>query len=130
MVRFYLDADVNADLGLLLAPRGHDVLTTYEVGRRRAGDEEQLAYAAMQGRMLITHNSRDFRLLQRAWRHWPDVWAMQQQPTHPGILVPLQPPHQTLGQTASAIDILVRSNRTFANRFYIWVGGRGWVQDG
>jgi len=65
---FYLDADIKLDLAHLLRQRRHDVVTAHEAGRRRAGDEEQLVYAAEHGRILVSHNGKDYELLQRAWR--------------------------------------------------------------
>ncbi|MGH2535123.1 MAG: DUF5615 family PIN-like protein [Thermomicrobiales bacterium] len=130
MARLYLDADVDAKLGRTLVLLGHDVLMTDEAGLRRAGDEEQLAYAASLGRTLITHNRRDFLLLQKAWRHWSDIWDVEPRPPHAGILAPLQPPHQSMNEAASAIDSFVRSEATLSNRFFEWKGGRGWGRDG
>ena len=46
---------------------GHDVLTTREVGRTEALDEQQLAFATHEGRVFLTHNRRDFRRLHRQW---------------------------------------------------------------
>ncbi|MGH2557451.1 MAG: DUF5615 family PIN-like protein [Thermomicrobiales bacterium] len=130
MALLYLDADVDTKLGRTLGLLGHDVLTPDEVGRRRAGDEEQLAYAAALGRIFVRHNKKDFLLLQRAWRHWSDLWAVEPRPPHFGILVPLQPPHQTLPEATSAIDAFVRSDEVLTSRFFEWKLGRGWMRNG
>jgi predicted nuclease of predicted toxin-antitoxin system len=66
-VRLYLDHDVDVSLAERLRRRGHDVLTTREVGNAEASDEFQLAYATTEERVFVTHNRRDFRQLHRLW---------------------------------------------------------------
>lgn len=64
----YLDED-SCDDRLIGSLRrlGFDVLTTLEVGRRAQSDEEQLAFAASQARVIVTANDGDFSKLQAAW---------------------------------------------------------------
>jgi hypothetical protein len=127
----YLDADADApDLGDLLRGAGHRIVLTTAVGRRRAHDDEQLAYAAQNGLILVTFNNHDYLLLQRAWRHWSDVWSVTPRPSHAGILVPKQPPLRTFEETARDIDTLIRSEALLRDRFFKWMLGIGWVQDG
>lgn len=82
MLRLYLDADVDPLAGRLLRERGYDVSMAGEVGLSGATDLEQLAYAAQMGRVLVTHNIRDFVPLYEQW------WREQRR--HPGILVSRQ----------------------------------------
>ncbi len=66
-MRLYLDHDVDVAFATRLRRLGHDVLTTREVGRTEALDEQQLAFATHEGRVFLTHNRRDFRRLHRQW---------------------------------------------------------------
>jgi len=49
----------------LVRARGFDVVTTHEAGQSGKSDPEQLAYATLQGRTILTHNRRDFEALVR-----------------------------------------------------------------
>jgi hypothetical protein len=61
-MRFYMDEDVGSDfLVSLLRARGHDVLTTVEAGKLGSDDESQLAFAASEGRVLVTGNIQHMR---------------------------------------------------------------------
>jgi len=127
---FYLDADVHLLIGVRLSEVGHDVVATTQIGRAHAGDEEQLAYSAQTGRILVTHNGDDFLLLQKAWRYWADLWGVQPKPMHAGILSVPQPPKVTVDRLAHEIALFVRSHAVLANRFHEWTPARGWVQHG
>jgi predicted nuclease of predicted toxin-antitoxin system len=59
-IRLYLDEDVSVLIKRLLESRGYDVITTREAGRVGSTDAEQLAFAAEQGRAIVTHNHGDF----------------------------------------------------------------------
>jgi len=81
-VRFLLDAHVSGPrIGRRLETRGHDVRALdQEPSLEGLADEEVLALAAKEERILITHNIRDF----------PDIlreWAMAQRSHHGVILV-------------------------------------------
>ena len=58
-LRFHLDENVNPAIAVSLRQRGLDVTTTQETGLLRAADEDQLAFATRQQRVLVTHD-RDF----------------------------------------------------------------------
>lgn len=58
--RLYLDRHVMTRLADDLAAEGFDCLTTQEAGQDTASDEDQLAFAAQQGRAILTFNIRDF----------------------------------------------------------------------
>ena len=130
MADIYTDNDIDAELSVLLTTAGHDVVLTSDVGRRRAGDEEQLVYAATARRVLVTYNRDHFRILQRAWRHWADVWAVQPRPMHVGILGVPQPAVVPTERIAREIDRLLRSAEPLVNRYLEWIPGRGWVPFG
>lgn len=55
--------------GLVRALRalGIEVLTTFEAGRLRSSDEEQLAFAALEGRAIYTANQADYARLHDRW---------------------------------------------------------------
>lgn len=59
-IRLYLDADVNPELAVGLRERGIDAASAREMGRLRALDSDQLAYAVAQQRAILTHNRDDF----------------------------------------------------------------------
>ena len=52
----------------ICAAAGYDVLTTEEVGKDTASDEEQLAFATAENRAILTFNIRDFAPLHEAWQ--------------------------------------------------------------
>ncbi len=63
-MRLYLDADaMRQALVDSLRERGADVETALEAKLKDASDEEQLAYAAAQGRVLYSFNIGDFMAL-------------------------------------------------------------------
>lgn len=62
-----LDGDVHPSLATALRRHGFDAVHGIEVGRRAHSDAEQLAFAAAEQRVLVTHNRRDFLTLARQW---------------------------------------------------------------
>lgn len=62
-----------------LHANGTDVLTSLEVNQERFSDEEQLAFAARDGRCLDSANRRDFSRLHKEW--------MASGRSHSGIIV-------------------------------------------
>jgi hypothetical protein len=67
-IRLYLDEDSNRrGLVQALRVRGIDVLTTLEAGMGERLDEENLEYAASQGRALYTCNIGDFYQIHTTW---------------------------------------------------------------
>jgi predicted nuclease of predicted toxin-antitoxin system len=53
-VKFYLDEHIPKGVVEGLRRRGLDVLTVQEAGRSGDSDEKQLAFAAREGRVLVT----------------------------------------------------------------------------
>jgi len=53
-VKFYLDEHVPRSVTKALRRLGIDVRTTQEAGQRGKPDPEQLAFAAREGRILVT----------------------------------------------------------------------------
>ncbi len=75
-LRFHLDEDVTEypALTAALLARGIDMTNCLTAGLRSAGDEDHLDFATRNGRVLVTHNVRDFARLHR------------DRPTHAGIV--------------------------------------------
>jgi hypothetical protein len=65
----YFDEHVQAELAAMLVGRGFDVLTARDVGRSNRGlsDEDQLAYATAESRVLVTYDLRDYFRIAREW---------------------------------------------------------------
>ena len=63
-IKLYLDEDaMDRDLADALRQRGVDVLTAFEAGMIERPDQEHLALAAAQGRVLYSFNVGDFAVL-------------------------------------------------------------------
>jgi len=89
-VRLLLDEDVRPILGEILRHRGYDVIHVLELERTGKTDAEQLQYAISQQRAILTHNVRDFIILDRQYR--------QNGKEHFGILLSDQIPMRELLQ--------------------------------
>jgi len=81
-IRLYLDADVNVRLASILREAGYDCVSAHEVGNSAIDDEAQLAFAAREDRVLLTHNIQDFVPIFERW------WFRNQD--HAGILLSQQ----------------------------------------
>ena len=79
VARLHFDEDADLRLARALRRRGYDVSTTPEAELGGCSDEEQLAYAASPGRVLVTHNIAHFPGLYDEW------W--EQGKAHAGIIV-------------------------------------------
>jgi hypothetical protein len=102
--RFFTDEDLYGDVAVTLRRFGFDAISTPEAGRLGSGDEEQLAWAAGEVRVLVTFNVADFARLHHVW--------MTQGRTHSGLVVSQQRPLGDLvrrllhlGRTLSADDL-------------------------
>ena len=101
------------------------MVTTEELGLDAATDDVHLLAAAQAGRILLTHNKKDFLLLHHAWRGWTRAWGID--PSHAGIVVPLQDwlPEREIEE----IDASLRSAEAFTNEFVAWErDARTWVR--
>ena|SRR5438105_693222 len=102
--RFFTDEDVYGVIAGQLRKAGFDAVSTPEAGRLGELDPSQLAWAAQEGRALVTFNVEDFARLHHEW--------MAQGQHHAGIIVSSQRPVGDtirrlihLGQTLSAEDM-------------------------
>lgn len=67
-LKLYMDHDSgNRAVVAALRSASIDILTTTESGRHRESDEDQLAFATSQRRVIYTANSGDFARLHREW---------------------------------------------------------------
>ena len=67
-IRLLLDEDVRPILAEILRHRGYDVIHVLELERTGKTDAEQLDHAVSQRRAILTHNIRDFIMLDRQYR--------------------------------------------------------------
>lgn len=74
-----LDEDVRLGLAEILRERGYDVVHVLEEGQAGRSDDAQLAYAVTQGRTILTHNIRDYLLLEQTYQ--------SQRKVHHGIIL-------------------------------------------
>jgi len=125
VARFYLDHDVSLGLSPLLSRIGHDVRAAQEMGLAQATDDSQLLTAAQQGQIFLTHNRKDYVLLNDAWSRWPRAWGVSA-PQHAGILVLDQRPELEL---ATAVEALLTTMppAQLANALYWWRYRVGWL---
>jgi hypothetical protein len=70
-IRLYTDEDVDAQLAVQLRRQGYDVLSCREAGRSNRGisDEDQLQFAADEGRTILVYNIGDYVELDGLWRY-------------------------------------------------------------
>ena len=60
-IAFYCDEDVPVLVARIARGLGVDIVHTEELGRKGSTDEEQMQFAAQEGRILLTRNCKDFR---------------------------------------------------------------------
>ena len=65
LAKLYLDEDVSVEVAKLLRAGQCDALTTAGAKRLGASDRDQLEFSTSEGRVLVTHNRRDFERLAR-----------------------------------------------------------------
>jgi Domain of unknown function (DUF5615) len=104
-LRVYLDEDVDVLLAPLLVAHGIDCLTTVAAGNLGRRDEEQLAFAAQESRVIITHNRTDFENLAIAW------WGLQRQ--HGGIVMAIRraSPYELLRHVLPVLRLFDQAGR-------------------
>jgi len=69
MMRFHLDESVDGAIARGLRDRGYDVTMPFDVGLLEAADEDQLAHAANQSRILFTHDDDFLRIHAKGVQH-------------------------------------------------------------
>lgn len=59
-MKLYLDEDISPKVSEILRKKGMDAVSAHETGMLEASDDEQLAFAAAEGRATVTRNRDDF----------------------------------------------------------------------
>ena len=59
-IELYLDEDVDVLIANLLRNYGYSVISTNDAGLLGATDTDQMEYAAVNRRTIVTHNRQDF----------------------------------------------------------------------
>lgn len=124
MTSLYLDHNVSLHLAPPLRAVGHDPIMARDLGLTRLTDDAQLLSAVRAGRVLITHNRRDFTLLHDAWLTWPVAFGLVL-PPHPGILVLDPAPHEMLSEAVDAF-LAAAPAPGLANAIFWWHRRDGW----
>lgn len=83
-VELYLDEDVDVLLADLLKAKGYSALTVRKAGQRGKSDAEQLDFATLHDRALVTHNRRDFEALVQQY--------FEAGRTHAGVIIAVRRP--------------------------------------
>ena len=78
-LRFYLDENLSRRLATLARARGLDVTSAQELGRHGLSDEAQLAFAAAEGRCIVSHDDKDLL-------YWTSRFQASGHP-HAGLLI-------------------------------------------
>jgi hypothetical protein len=122
VANFYLDEDTAVGLAALLQQRGHQAVTTRDLGNPGHPDPLQLLTAARQQAILLTHNRKDFRLPHLAWHFFAAEWHSTTK--HGGILLLRYAPPEVAAQRILAF---LASGKPIENELYTYHEQRGWV---
>ncbi len=83
-IKAYVDEDIPLSFAQAILNRGVNAVTTGAAGNKGLSDADQLAYAAGDGRTIVTHNRKDFILLHNEYLRSGKI--------HAGIIVTDQLP--------------------------------------
>ena len=108
MIRYHLDESVRTVLAVGLRSHGVDVTTTAEAALLGAGDEDHIAYALAQQRVIVTHDDDFFVLASRGVKHAGVCYCHQQKHTVGRLLQMLLLVHQccTADQMRGHVEFL------------------------
>ena len=96
-MKLYLDEDISPKVSKILRKKGMDATSAHETGLVEAADEEQLAFAAVEGRAMVTRNRDDFITL--------TVQFFEDLKPHEGlIIVPHTMPAYGYGRLANLLE--------------------------
>lgn len=65
--KLYLDENVDVSVAAALRRHGIDVVTARDYGKLGASDEEHLALAGSEERLVVSHDIADFAMLHQQW---------------------------------------------------------------
>ena len=95
-MKLYLDEDISPKVTVILRKKGMDAVSAHETGMLEASDEEQLSFAAAEGRAMVTRNRDDFITL--------TVQFFEALKPHKGLLIV---PHTIPGSEFSKLAALL-----------------------
>lgn len=119
MASLYLDADVAQAYAIALRGVGHDCLTAFQHRRLSAVDGLQLIECTALGRLLVTHNGKDFRALCQAWPVWRASWGLD--PIEQAGVVVLPKPLRTpvVAAVSKFSELSLRENSLWNHLWYL-----------
>jgi hypothetical protein len=103
-MKFYLDEPLSPKIAAILQKRGLDAVSAHDVKMTGAGDDEQLDFAAQQGRCLVTFNRNDFIQLTR-------IYMDSARPHHGVIIIPYTFKGNEFSRIAEALAALASLNK-------------------
>jgi hypothetical protein len=130
VARFYLDEDVSERLLAPLQVKGHEATSAGKLQHKGLSDARQLLYAAQSQRALVTHNAKDYILLQDAWKSWATAWNALPAARHAGLLIVYTSKGLNATIIADEIDRFVTSTNDLGNRLFAWHLADGWTEIG
>ena len=92
----YLDEDISPKVAEILRKKGMDAVSAHETGMLEASDDEQLAFAASEGRAMVTRNRDDYITL--------SVQFFEDLKPHKGLIIV---PHTIPGSEFSKLATLL-----------------------
>ena len=116
MARLYVDADISRDFVQALRAAGHDVAYAVDSAPEGRSDALHLAWAAMEERILLTFNKRDYQFLHRTLTTLL-VFRVSQY-SHAGILTSTS----QLGAKdwAAEVNRLLQVGEPLSGRMFVW----------
>lgn len=127
--RFSLDENVSERVLPALHRFGLDVVTTTQLGLKGATDPRQLLVATQLGRVLVTHNGADFRMLHETLGRWAEAWDVGHLVRHAGILIIVQESRMQATTMAAIVDRLAREDEAITNRLFAWNRRQGLIEE-
>jgi hypothetical protein len=110
MARLYANENLPVQVVMELRHHGHDVLTTLESGRagQAVSDEEVLAFATAEQRIVVTLNRRHFVRLHSEYPNHAGIIVCSFDQDYAGLAQRID---AAVASTASLSGVLVRVNR-------------------
>lgn len=68
-MKFYIDENVDPAVATGLRLRGIDAIATQEAGLKGSSDEQQIAFASVESRVIVTHDADLLRMDRRGVAH-------------------------------------------------------------
>jgi len=102
-LKLYLDEDISPKVSAILRKKGIDAVSAHETGMLETSDEEQLSFAAANGRTMVTRNRDDFITL--------TVQFFENMKPHKGLIIV---PHSIPGSEFSKLAaLLIRISKDY-----------------